>query len=498
MSADRPTDRPAGLVDLVVLGAGPAGLTAADIAATGGLTVALVDSGHALGGQFWRHPPSGSEISGTERFHHDLTAYRRLVANLERHAASGRLVLRLGHHAWTAAVVDEGVELHLVDRRRVGEEQAVVVRGRRLLVATGAHDLQLPFPGWDLPGVFTAGGLQALLKGSGVAGGRRVVVAGTGPFLLPVAVGLADAKARVVGVHEANDPRRWLSHATSLARLPGKAVEGAGYAASLLKHRIPVHVRSAVVAAHGDDRVEAVTVARLDRTGVVVEGTQRQIVVDAVGVGWGFTPQLDLAVTLGCQLASSEDGNCVVAVDEWQRTSVSGVLAAGETCGVGGAVLAALEGRLAAEGLLRDVGSRSTSSEGELRRVRRAVTRHRAFARAMRMAHPVPSGWASWLDSGTTVCRCEEVTAGAVADVVDAGARDGRQVKQLTRAGMGWCQGRICGFAIECLARGSVPGVADPAVAAERLVAAPVLLGTLAAPTTNDPPDGQPSRSSAM
>jgi NADPH-dependent 2,4-dienoyl-CoA reductase/sulfur reductase-like enzyme len=464
--------------DLVVVGGGPAGMTAAATAASGGLSVVLVDSGHALGGQYWRHPPAGAKVSGTERFHHDLTAYRSLVETLTAQAESGVVDLRLGHHAWTVRRDEDGVELHVVDRRRPGADRSVVLRGRRLLVATGAYDRQLPFPGWDLPGVHTAGGRQALLKGAGVAAGRRVLVAGTGPFLLPVAVGLAEAGARVVGVHEANDPGRWIRHAGAVAALPGKAAEGAQYAAGLLRHRVPLRVRSAVVAAHGTERVEAVTVARLQRDGTLLDGTQQRIAVDAVGVGWGFTPQLDLALTLGCELVGSEDGNAVVEVDDWQRTSVPGVLAAGETTGIGGALLAGLEGRLAAEGLLREIGSGVPPAS--LRPLRRTMVRQRAFSRAMREAHPVPSGWPAWLDDETTVCRCEEVRHDVVREAVSSGASDGRQVKQLTRAGMGWCQGRTCGFAVECLARGEVPSAAAPAAASERLIAAPLTLGAIA------------------
>ncbi len=136
-----------------------------------------------------------------------------------------------------------------------------------MVLATGAYDRALPFPGWDLPGVVTAGAAQALLKGSGVAVGRDVVVAGAGPFLLPVAVGLAEAGARVVGVFEAGDPRAYLSRPAVLAGLAGKVAEAAGYAARLARHRVPYRVRHAVIAAHAgpDGTVSGVDVARLDR-----------------------------------------------------------------------------------------------------------------------------------------------------------------------------------------------------------------------------------------
>lgn len=483
-------------VDLVIVGGGPAGLAAAATVLIGGLRVALLDAGLALGGQFWRHPPVGSRVLGTERFHHGLSTRDALVATLHRFAASGRLDLRLAHHAWTVAAANTGFTVHATDRSgSPGGERSVAVHGRRLLVATGAFDRQLPFPGWDLPGVFTAGGMQALLKGGGVTAGRRVVIGGTGPFLLPVATGVARAGAEVVALCEANDPRRWLVHLPAAARLPSKGWEGVGYAASLLRHGVPLRVRSAIVSARGSGRVEEVTVARLTSEGAVLAEGRKVFAVDAVGVGWGFTPQLDLAVTLGARLTGSPDGNSVVVADEWQRSSIPGLLVAGEVCGIGGAELALREGQLAAEGVLRDLDRPGVLGEDAVGRVRRIVAAHRAFARAMQLAHPVPAGWAGWLEDETLVCRCEEISVGTVRRAVAAGARDGRQVKQLTRTGMGWCQGRMCGYAAECLARSgatSGPGLADtasrpvavpdaahPVPPIERLVATPVPLGSL-------------------
>ncbi|NEC39557.1 oxidase [Streptomyces rubrogriseus] len=197
--------------------------------------------------------------------------------------------------------------------------------------------------------------------------------------------------------------------------------------------------------------------------------------VDAVGVGWGFAPQLDLLVPLGASLTDSADGNAVVAVDRGQRTTVPGLYAAGETCGVGGAALAVNEGRLAAASVLADARATPVPANRRLTALRSAVNRQRSFARAMALAHPVPPAWSSWLTDETVVCRCEEVTAGAIRTARADGAPDHRQIKQLTRAGMGWCQGRMCGPAVHCLT--ARRRAYEPA---ERLVATPVTLGALA------------------
>ncbi|MGW5513004.1 FAD/NAD(P)-dependent oxidoreductase [Streptomyces albogriseolus] len=462
--------------DLIIVGAGPAGMAAAVTALAGGLRVVLIDSGTAIGGQFWRHPPEHARsVIPTEGLHHRLREYHALSETLSAHSHRGQLDLRLHHHAWSAVREDDGFAVHAVDRQRAPQEIAVVLRAPRLLVATGAYDRQLPFPGWDLPGVLTIGGLQALLKSGGVAAGSRVALGGTGPFLLPVAAGLAARGVEVVTVCEAAHPRAWLRHPGPLLRSPGKWAEGAGYALALMRHRIPVRPRTAIISAEGGARVTSVQIASLTSDGSPRPGTERRIEVDAVGVGWGFAPQLDLLVTLGCALTDSADGNAVVAVDKGQRTTIFGLYTAGETSGVGGAALAVLEGRLAAESVLADSGAAPVLDKKRLAAVRSAVAAQRAFARALALAHPIPPAWSSWLTDETVVCRCEEVSAGVIRSARAEGACDHRQVKQLTRAGMGWCQGRMCGPAVHCLAASKQ--VYAPA---ERLVATPLTLGALA------------------
>lgn len=467
--------------DVVIVGAGPAGLAcAAEVLARTDLTVAVVDAGHEVGGQYWRQPapaagPGALEGSEARDLHHDLATFERLRSRLYAAHDAGRAAVLLGHHVWATAATAGGYAVHAVGRRsRPGGERSVTVTGRALVIATGAFDRSLPFPGWDLPGVMTAGGIQALLKAGDVVAGRRVALGGTGPFLLPVAAGLARRGATVVGVFEANTPTRWLRETPAVAANLGKLGEGVGYGTTLLRHRVPVRSRQMIVAAHGTDRVEAVSVARVDRAGRPVRGSARRIAVDAVGVGWGFTPQLDLALTLQVDLTPDADGTPVVTVDRLQRTSRSGVYAAGETCGVGGAALAVEEGRLAGIGISADLAGRAPDSD-EVGHLGGGVDRLRAFAAAMMRAHPVLSGWAEVLTSQTVVCRCEEVPAAAVqAAVAEGGATDARQVKQLTRAGMGWCQGRVCGYATSLLCSDS------PGAPLERLISAPVPLGVVA------------------
>ncbi|TDC48859.1 FAD/NAD(P)-binding oxidoreductase [Jiangella ureilytica] len=460
--------------DVAVVGAGPAGLAAAGAALAHGGRVALIDAGRQPGGQYWRHRPG--DLGAVADLHHDLGAFRALVAGV------AGAVRYFGHHVWNVSgSVADGFTVRSVAGDSEQSEQEIAATS--LVLAPGAYDRQVPFRSWDLPGVYTAGGAQALLKGNEVVVGRRVVVGGTGPFLLPVAAGLAARGARVVGVYEANGPLGWVRHTGAVLPVAAKLTEGAGYAAALVRHRVPFRSRRAIVAAHGDGALEAVTVARLDAEWRIVAGTERVVECDAAAVGWGFTPQLELPLALGVATRVDADGSLVVAVDEHQLTSVPGVFVAGEACGVGGAALAVAEGEIAgAAAAVTATGGTPAPAPPRLHRRRRALRR---FATAMHTVHPVRDGWQTWLRDDTLVCRCEEVTAGEVkAAVDDLGATDARTAKLLSRAGMGWCQGRVCGYATACLtasARESASASApDLQGVSERPIAAPISLGRLA------------------
>ncbi|WP_430645453.1 FAD-dependent oxidoreductase [Agromyces sp. GXS1127] len=452
------------MTHVAILGGGPAGLAAAQGALAAGARVSLLDEGDRLGGQFWRH----HERLTDRRLQHGWHRFERL----RRALADGDAEVHVRASAWSAEASADGVHLRVVVGEADGDGRTPIdVHADAVVLATGAHDLALPVPGWTLPGVTTAGAAQALAKRDGVAVGRRTVVSGAGPFLLPVAHSLALVGSRVVGVHEASRTpalaRGWLPRPWELA---GKAGEFAGYLGALARHRIPYRTGSAVVRVLGEERVEGVVIAGLDAEWRPIPGTEHEVACDAVALGHGFTPRLEAALALGCAI-DRDHGGRFVAVDDAQRTSVAGVFAAGEITGIGGADAALAEGAVA--GFAAAGGALDDPRLGGPLAARR---RMRAFALRLDRAHGIRPGWTAWLDDATIVCRCEAVTRRAIVERADVPSR---AMRLATRAGLGPCQGRTCGRAVEAI----VAEAGGPAASAgfdRRPVLAPVRIGELA------------------
>ncbi len=456
-------------VDVVVVGAGPSGLAAAVEAAAGGRRVVLLEQAARVGGAYWRHSPDHLDDRADVPLHHDWTTFRRLLARLRT------VDVRAEHTVWGLERLDDGFRVRAL--RGEVARAPVVLDTTSVVVATGTHDRVAPFPGWTLPGVMGAGGGQALLKGSLVPPGSRVAIGGTGPLLLVVADGLLRSGVDVVAVAESGHPTAYGLHPSAWSGLASRTREAAAYAAVLARHRVPYLAGHSVRSADGTDRVERVTFGTR-------RGRTRDYDVDALLVSHGFTPQLELLLQVEPETRVDADGSLVVAVDAAQRTSVPGVLATGEVTGVGGAALAILEGYVA---------GRTLTGAPVDPAVLRRIDVHRRFARTMHAVHPVRDAWARDLPDDELVCRCEEVTSGEVrAACRDLGVDDVRGAKLMTRAGMGLCQGRMCGRAVTDLVAvetGREPRPADAVRAAGRLPTSPVPLAVLAREALTDGDD---------
>ncbi|GAA1603102.1 MULTISPECIES: 2Fe-2S iron-sulfur cluster-binding protein [Kribbella] len=468
----------AGVREVVVVGAGPAGVAAALAAADGGAEVLLVDNGRAVGGQYNRQLPEEFAARRPDRLQHEWKAFAAQRDRLLGHP-------RIAYLPETSIWALEGLRLWAqTGPADAPGRQPFAIDAKAVVLATGAYDRVLPFPGWDLPGVYTAGAAQALAKGQRIAVGHRVLVAGTGPFLLPVAESLLGVGAQVLALLEANTLKTvragW---STDVLVAPSKLREAAGYGALLARHRVPLRHGWTVLAAHGSDHVEAATIARLDENWRPLRGTERQVDVDAICLGFGFTANLELAVSARCALGTGPDGGPAVSVDANQQTTTAGHFAAGELTGIGGAALSAAEGAVAGAAAARH--ARSAAQPPLRTTLDPAVAKGRRFAAALAKAYPVRDGWKTWSTAETLVCRCEEVTRGeleAAAD--DRGLQDGRAMKLSSRAGLGLCQGRVCSRTVAALLAG--PGDL-PKPSMKRPIAVPVRLRDLAAAEVAQP-----------
>jgi D-hydroxyproline dehydrogenase subunit alpha len=398
--------------DVLVIGGGPAGIAAASSAAEGGSRVGIVDDNGTLGGQIWRgeaeDPKDSSFLDWTERLR-----------------STGAIVLcglRVFHQPAPNVLLAEG------------NDQVCELRYAKLILATGARERFLPFPGWTLPNVMGAGGLQALVKRGLPIQGKRVVIAGTGPLLLAVAAYLHKKGAVIAAICEQASGSSLAGFGVAMLRQPGKIVQGLQLGRELAGVRF---VNSTwPVSAEGDSVLKSVTISR--------HGKSETIACDYLGCGFHLVPNTELPLLLGCRV---QDG--FVVVDEFQKTTVPDVFCAGEPTGIGGVELSLLEGEVA--------GLAATGRTEQAAKLFRKRAGMRKFTRALEDAFRLRAELRGMALADTIVCRCEDVTYSALSQ-----SRSWRAAKLHTRCGMGACQGRVCGPATQFHFRWNPDSVRPP------------------------------------
>jgi D-hydroxyproline dehydrogenase subunit alpha len=398
--------------EIVVVGGGPAGIAAAVSAAECGASVLLVDDNPALGGQIWRGEEANPSVREARR--------------------------------WSKRLKNSSLELlrgfRIFDQLRQGVLLAESADGMRevnysrLILCTGARERFLPFPGWTLPNVMGAGGLQALAKAGMPIRKKCVIVAGTGPLLLPVAAYLKRHGAKVQLIAEQASRKSVVAFGSTLWRHPGKLGQALGIFGSLAG--IPFRFGCWPVEAKGDDHLSSV---------VLQQGTRAfEIECDYLACGFHLVPNLELASLLGCEI---KDGT--VSVNELQQSSIPNVYCAGEPTGIGGVDLAIVEGQIA--------GFAAAGQQHKARRIFPELARHRDFANALEKTFALRPELKKLARKETFICRCEDVPFERLAQ-----CRSWREAKLYTRCGMGPCQGRICGAATEFLFGWSAESVRPP------------------------------------
>ena len=384
--------------DLLIIGAGPAGMSAALAAAPSGARIIVLDDNPLPGGQIWRDGPQASLPNQARQMRERL------------HANSN-----IRHYSGTRVIACSAPKQLLVE----DADHGWLIGYDKLILCTGARELLLPFPGWTLPGVTGAGGLQALIKGGLPVQDERVVIAGSGPLLLASAATAKHNGAHVLSIAEQASSVAVAGFALQLPRWPGKLVQS--FSLFDRHYRTGSHV----VAALGNERLEGV---RLRQQGKIVE-----LACDRLACGFGLIPNTQLGQALGCAL----DGTAL-AVDAWQATSLADHYAAGECTGFGGSELALVEGAIA--------GHAAVGNTAAARQLWPRRTRWQGFAKALNNAFSLNPHLKSLAQADTLVCRCEDVPYAAL-----AGHADWRAAKLASRCGMGACQGRVCGGALQYL-----------------------------------------------
>jgi len=424
-------------VEVAVIGAGPGGLSAALAAAKAGAQVTLIDSYQTPGGQYFRQMPEDWAESLIDR---SSPRQRQGRALCEQVAQAG--VQTLSNTVVWGTAEGNTLALH-------GSEAPALLQAQAIILATGAYDRPIAFPGWALPGVMTAGAARILLTQK-VLPGKRVLLAGTGPLQLVLAAELVRAGAEVVAVLEgACFFRDGLRHLEALWGQWKRLAEGVSSRLTLLTRRVPYRTGWGIIAASGTDQVEQVTIGRLDNRWHLIPGSEETLACDTLCLGYGFVPFNALARLLGAKHEWRPDlGGEVPHRDSHMQTTVPRVYAVGDGAGIGGAQLALVEGQIAGIAAAAHFGHGAASVEIAIQQLAPALARERRFQQMYAALFTPGPGLYELNSDDTVLCRCEEVTQADVRQAIAMGADSANEVKSITRCGMGDCQGRMCSHLI--------------------------------------------------
>ena len=414
-----------GRFDVAVIGAGPAGAHAAMAAKAVGVDCVVIDESEAAGGQVYRAPAIRSADDKSEIAEGD-----RLRAELQSSGAA----LAFGRRVW---LVESGFAIHTV-----GDSGSERIEADRLILATGTVERVTPFVGWTTPGVIGLAAATILLKSQATLPGRRTLVAGRGPLLAAVAVGILDLGGEVAAVLDQSPRTRWLKALPKLLSRPDLLARGIGWWSKLQ--------RAGVSILHDSDIAE---VGTADGGLLVKTKAGETFACDAVTVGHGLTPSTEITRLLGAKHHfTPELGGWVPERDAFGRTSEDGLFICGDGAGLRGAAAASLAGKLAGLTVAHDLGHIDQANfEAQSSTLQAALARAGRFGGAMAAMTAPRAEDVEALGAETIICRCEDVCRGQIDEAIEAGADTLNQVKAWTRAGMGPCQGRMCGESVAAL-----------------------------------------------
>ena len=414
---------------------GPAGMAAAVELCGLGVQVAIVDDNADPGGQVYRQISRDFRISDKGFLGIKYKKGQQLIDEVK--SVLHQCTYYNDAYVWGAF---EGGSLSLLRNNEIS-----LIGYRKLLLCEGAMERPSIFPGWTLPGIMTLGGLQKLVLHERTLPGRRFVLAGCSPLLLPVASNILEAGGEIVAICDTVSFFSYLKLVPEFLRRTELAREAFSYYFPVVRHMTPILRRCAVISASGRHKVEQARVAQLAPNGSPVPESEKDFQIDILGISNGFLPLGRLARLCGCEHVYDPVQCCWrPKTDDNMRSSLPEIYIAGDSRGIGGRDLAALEGRLAA---LHMAGELGRLSAPETRRQIMLLHEERAaiqgYAAKLNQVFSLPPGLLDIMDKGTIVCRCEQVTLGDVLAGIELGYRNINEIKR-TRIGMGMCQGRTC------------------------------------------------------
>ncbi|MBS3819091.1 NAD(P)/FAD-dependent oxidoreductase [bacterium] len=420
---------------VLIIGSGFSGMAAASFLADYDLNILLLDENIHIGGQLLRRIPEKL----AEDSPHPPEKIKKIGYNFVEKVKEKKIDL-LNKTVLMGVYENNKV---LVERDR---KETFTFTYDFLLFATGARERYLPFKGWTLPGVYSTGMLQVLMKSWGVLPAKKMLIAGSGLFLFAAAYEFLKNGGELQGIMEQSPFGNKIKFLPQVFHQFPKFTDGGRYLSKIYSSGVPVKYRRRVLEARGDKQLEEVVVGKVDRKGSLIKGTEKTYSTKALAVGYGFVPSIEAPQLAGCELEySQQKGGWTVKVNDRMETSVENILAAGEVTGVGGAHKSLNEGKIAASTILEKWGLQSEAfPPKKVKKLQKKRKHHLSFVRCFNSLYKVKPESILEIPDETIVCRCESIDMKQIKEAVGMGCADPNALKISTRCAMGKCQGRTC------------------------------------------------------
>lgn len=418
--------------DLVIVGGGPAGITAAMEASKHLKNIVLIDENRVLGGKVLRGAKDSSNTFQTD----PLAKKEGKELFEEFESIKEKIILLKETEVWH---IDPKKVLNIICRS--GKYKDIKsIQADKIILAVGARDKTVPFPGWHLPGVMTIGGLKNFVQ-NGVFPGKRILVAGTGVLSMPLAAQLIAQGIQVSAIAEAGTffNQAQLGYTLLMNGGQDKLKYGLHCWRSVKREGVPIHYSHVVARAHGSHQVEGATIVKIDKNWRPIKGTEKEVEVDTIATGFGLIPQIEITRLCGCRHSYNQKlGYWVVDRSPNMETSIPGLYVAGDGVSIKGYSGAIVEGQLAALSACKGKKVPSNSLAKKMRQMKK-------IGALMSEQTAVRSGIYDIITENTIICRCEEVRYVDIIKATQSNVQDVNDLKRRTRLGMGHCQGRYCG-----------------------------------------------------